>query len=148
MFKHLLVPLDIDSPRETILQQSCALALSTQGRITFYHAKPTYFPAIMAGDNLVMDNSVYTLYSELVNTQSENLLAEAARFAQAQGVAYSCLSDEWDAPYEGIIAAAQAQQCDLIIMSSHGRRGVSAVLMGSETQKVLTHCKIPVLVLR
>ena len=53
-----------------------------------------------------------------------------------------------NSPYEAIIAAAKKFKCDLIVMASHGRRGVSGVLLGSETQKVLTHSLIPVLVVR
>ena len=53
-----------------------------------------------------------------------------------------------NSPYEAIIEAAKKFECDLIVMASHGRRGVSGVLLGSETQKVLTHSKIPVLVVR
>jgi nucleotide-binding universal stress UspA family protein len=53
-----------------------------------------------------------------------------------------------DTPYKGIIDAAKKHKCDVIFMASHGRRGVSGLLMGSVTQKVLTHCKIPVLVFR
>jgi nucleotide-binding universal stress UspA family protein len=56
------------------------------------------------------------------------------------------LSD--DHPWEGIVQAAKDKRCDLIVMASHGRRGVSAVVLGSETQKVLTHSSIPVLVVR
>ena len=53
-----------------------------------------------------------------------------------------------DHPYEAIIGAAQDKGCDLILMASHGRRGIQGLLLGSETQKVLTHSKIPVLVYR
>jgi nucleotide-binding universal stress UspA family protein len=58
------------------------------------------------------------------------------------------VSSECASPYEGIIAAAEQAGCDLIFMASHGRRGAGAFLLGSETQKVLTHCKIPVLIYR
>ena len=51
-------------------------------------------------------------------------------------------------PYEGIVETANAKGCDLIVMASHGWRGISAVLLGSEAQKVLTHSKIPVLIHR
>jgi len=51
-------------------------------------------------------------------------------------------------PYEAIIEEARARHCELIVMASHGRRGLEALLLGSETQKVLTHCQIPVLVVR
>jgi nucleotide-binding universal stress UspA family protein len=75
-------------------------------------------------------------------------LRNAAQAAADAGVAAETLSSECASPYEGIIAAAENQACDLIFMASHGRRGASALLLGSETQKVLTHCRIPVLVYR
>ena len=59
-----------------------------------------------------------------------------------------CIQVEHEQPYQAIIDAATSKSCDLIVMASHGRHGVSAIILGSETLKVLTHCKIPVLVYR
>jgi nucleotide-binding universal stress UspA family protein len=68
--------------------------------------------------------------------------------AKAEGVECWTTSTVSDIPYEAIIAAAEVAGADLIFMASHGRRGISGLLLGSETQKVLTHSKIPVLVYR
>ena len=68
--------------------------------------------------------------------------------AQAEGVPCDTEVALSDHPYEAIIHAAASKGCDLIMMASHGRRGLQGLLIGSETQKVLTHCKIPVLVYR
>jgi nucleotide-binding universal stress UspA family protein len=68
--------------------------------------------------------------------------------AAGAGVTCACTSATSDVPYEAIIDAAAANGCDLIFMASHGRRGLSGLLLGSETQKVLTHSKVPVLVYR
>jgi nucleotide-binding universal stress UspA family protein len=68
--------------------------------------------------------------------------------AKKAGVACAIVCERSDYPYEVIIRVAEQKGCDLIMMASHGRRGVGAVLLGSETQKVLTHSKIPVLVYR
>ena len=68
--------------------------------------------------------------------------------AKAAGVACGTLALVSSEPYEAIIEAAGRQECDLIFMASHGHRGVGALLLGSETHKVLTHSKIPVLVYR
>jgi nucleotide-binding universal stress UspA family protein len=76
------------------------------------------------------------------------MLEETRGLAEAAGVPCATRATETDAPHAGIIAAAESRRCDLIFMASHGRRGASALLLGSETQKVLTHCKIPVLVYR
>jgi nucleotide-binding universal stress UspA family protein len=68
--------------------------------------------------------------------------------AAAAGVKYECVAIMGDVPYETIIETAKKRKCDLIMMASHGRRGLSGLLLGSETSKVLTHSKIPVLVVR
>ena len=68
--------------------------------------------------------------------------------ADASSVESSCDTVVNEVPYEAIIEAARRHGCDLIFMSSHGRRGLASLLLGSETQKVLTHCRIPVLVYR
>ena len=78
---------------------------------------------------------------------AKNLLA-VAKAAREAGVTCDTAHERSDQPYEAIIVAAQEKECDLIIMASHGRRGVQGLLLGSETQKVLTHSKIPVLVYR
>jgi nucleotide-binding universal stress UspA family protein len=68
--------------------------------------------------------------------------------AEDAGVACDVVFERNDSPYEAIIHVAEQKGCDLIMMASHGRKGVGALVLGSETQKVLTHSKIPVLVVR
>ena len=68
--------------------------------------------------------------------------------AEDAGVACDVVFERSDSPYEAIIRVAEQKGCDLIMMASHGRKGVGALVLGSETQKVLTHSKIPVLVVR
>jgi nucleotide-binding universal stress UspA family protein len=79
---------------------------------------------------------------------AENILGAVAQTAQAAGVACEMVQVEHEHPYQAIIDTAESKGCDLIVMASHGRRGISALVLGSETVKVLTHCKIPVLVHR
>jgi nucleotide-binding universal stress UspA family protein len=78
-------------------------------------------------------------------TKTLGAIASAAR---AAGVACETIQVENEHPYQAIIDTARSKGCDLIVMASHGRRGVSAIVLGSETVKVLTHSKIPVLVHR
>ena len=87
-------------------------------------------------------------YEERVHQEAEARLVPLAEAAKAAGIAVTTVVVSSNSPYEAIIQAAEAQGCDSIVMSSHGRRGISGLLLGSETQKVLTHSKIPVLVLR
>jgi nucleotide-binding universal stress UspA family protein len=76
------------------------------------------------------------------------ILAAVVAAAQAAGVVCATVQVEHEHPYQAIIDIATSKGCDLIVMASHGRRGISALVLGSETIKVLTHCKVPVLVHR
>ena len=148
MFKHILVPVDGGELSDKVVEQACAFAKETGAHLTFYHAKPGYYPSYMGGEVLMPDISIDQAFLSAMDKSAQNLLDEAARVAADTGVACKTLSNDCDSPYEGIVAAAESQGCDLIFMASHGRRGTSALLLGSETQKVLTHCKVPVLIYR
>lgn len=148
MYRNILVPVDGSELSEAAVRGACNFAKPLAARLTFYHAKPTYTPAAIAGEALFEDAAVLDAFRAGMDKRALTILEAARQVAQAWGVACTTLSDECDMPYRGIIAAAEAQGCDLIFMASHGRRGVSALLLGSETQKVLTHCRIPVLVFR
>jgi nucleotide-binding universal stress UspA family protein len=87
-------------------------------------------------------------FRELAIKDSKKALAAVEIEAEAAGVPCSTLSATNDHPWRGIVRAAQARKCDVIVMASHGRRGLAGLLLGSETNKVLTHSKIPVLVCR
>jgi len=87
-------------------------------------------------------------YKEEASKQAHRILAAARQEAEMLGVPCETLEVEHGHPHEAIIATAAEKGCDLIAMASHGRRGVSAIVLGSETLKVLTHSKIPVLVYR
>jgi nucleotide-binding universal stress UspA family protein len=79
---------------------------------------------------------------------AEKTLGAAAHLAQEAGLACEGVHVQHDFPFQAIIDTAASKSCDLIVMASHGRHGISAILLGSETMKVLTHSKIPVLVHR
>jgi nucleotide-binding universal stress UspA family protein len=85
-------------------------------------------------------------YKARMQRHAEKILG--GRAAQAAGVACETVQVEHEHPYQAIIDTAESKGCDLIVMASHGRHGASAIVLGSETVKVLTHCKIPVLVHR
>ena len=87
-------------------------------------------------------------YKQLVADHTAKYLDAVRNTAEASGVKCDVLCIEHDQPYEAIIDAAKKNGCDLIVMASHGLRGVSAIVLGSETLKVLTHTAIPVLVYR
>ena len=87
-------------------------------------------------------------YQAGMQQRAEKILGAVAHLAQAAGVACETVHVEHEHPYQAIIDTAGSRDCDLIVMASHGRRGISAIVLGSETVKVLTHSKIPILVHR
>jgi len=91
------------------------------------------------------------ILEKIVESRSEaveKILGSVEAIARASGVPCETVEIDDEHPYQGIISTAESKGCDLIVMASHGRRGISAVLIGSETQKVITHTTIPVLVCR
>ena len=87
-------------------------------------------------------------YEAMVTAAGTNILSHAAEVAKAQGVSCETVHVRDHHPAEGIIAAAKDKGCDLIVMASHGRRGVDRVLLGSQANAVLTHSKVPALIVR
>ena len=87
-------------------------------------------------------------YTRRAHAEAEPRLAAAEQQAKQVGVPCKVVKVEHGQPFEAIIEAAGTRGCDLIAMASHGRRGISALLLGSETTKVLMHSKVPVLVYR
>ena len=105
---------------------------------------------MMADESFVLPNTVElkARYEKESKARASRMLDKIADRARDAGVKYECVTVLGHAAYELIIDTAKKRKCDLIMMASHGRRGVSALLLGSETAKVLTHSKIPVLVVR
>jgi nucleotide-binding universal stress UspA family protein len=87
-------------------------------------------------------------YAATCKKLADRILSAVGAKAKAAGIRFTAVHAIAAAPWEAILAAARKEKCDAILMASHGRRGVSALLLGSETQKVLTHSKLPVIVVR
>ena len=147
MFKHILVPTDGSPLSSDTVKRAIAFARETGARVTFFFAKPDY-PVAFYGEGALIDPTTPDKFAEMADKQAQEILAAHEASPKAEGVASASLSSVSDIPYEAIIAAAETSGADLIFMASHGRRGISGLLLGSETQKVLTHSKIPVLVYR
>jgi nucleotide-binding universal stress UspA family protein len=144
MYKHILFPTDGSDITAKALQQALSLARLTGGQL---HTLA------------VMEPFPYSAISEMQPVPPQEFFDAQQRVAQARvkavqeaaaaaGVACKAHTVEALHPWEAILDHAKAEGCDLIVMASHGRRGVSALLLGSETQKVLTHSNLPVLVVR
>lgn len=145
MFKHLLVPTDGSSLSEDAVVKAVSFAKDANAKITFVHAEQPVPTAIYAEGTPA---NAPEAFASATDSEAMTILGRCEALARQAGVDFATRTAVTRAPYEAIIAAAEACACDLIFMASHGRRGLSALLLGSETQKVLTHTKIPVLVYR
>lgn len=147
MFKHILVPTDGSELSQETVRCAVSFAKDAGARITAFFAKPEY-PVTYYGEGALIDPTTPEKFAELAEQQAQQTLEFVEKLCQDAGVPCTKLALTSDIPYEAIINAATQSGCDLIFMASHGRRGISSLLLGSETNKVLTHSKIPVLVYR
>jgi nucleotide-binding universal stress UspA family protein len=147
MFKHIFVPTDGSDLSRATVRRAVTFAKEAGARITAFFAKPEY-PIAYFGEGALIDPTTPEKFAELADQQAAEYLGEVEKLCAEAGVACATTSATSDVPYEAIIEAAEKAGCDLIFMASHGRRGISGFLLGSETNKVLTHSRIPVLVYR
>lgn len=145
MYNHVLIPTD-GSPLSTVaVEHSMDFARDADAKVTVLTVMSP-FHVFSADASRLADTRAD--YEQRARMHAAEILTDAQRKAQARGVRCDVLQLESDSPYDAIIKTANRSGCDLIAMASHGRRGVAAVVLGSETLKVLTHSKIPVLVYR
>lgn len=150
MFRHLLVPTDGSLLAKDAVARAVQLAQAAGARITFFHVQdsPAIHPEVsLFGEGMVLDPLINDHFAQAHAAHAEQLLNQARLQAEAAGVPCDTLTTINPTIYEAILAAASDRGCDLIVMASHGRRGLAALLLGSETQRVLTHAAIPVLVI-
>jgi len=145
MFKHLLLPTDGSPLSEAAIQAGVQLAKSLNAKVTGLYAMPNFH---MLTYQTEMLTDTRQQFAKDCKAHADRFLAVVVLAAKAADVPCEIVLQTTDHPYEAIIATAKEKGCDLIMMASHGRSGVQAFLLGSETQKVLTHSKIPVLVFR
>ena len=147
MFKHLLVPTDGSTMSSTTADRAISFARETGAKVSFFHVKPE-FPIALYGEGALIDPTTPQQFEELADQQANSILAACLDKAKVAGVVGDSLSRTSDSVHGAIVAVANEIGADLIFMASHGRRGLSSMLLGSETNKVLTHSTIPVLVFR
>ncbi len=145
MFKHILIPVDGTELSVAALDKSLTLARETGAKVTVLM---TIEPAPIVMMAMVQLTEQQNRYHQHAKEQAARHLGEAAAKAKAAGVPCDTVQVDHDHPYQAIIETAAGKGCDLIAMASHGRRGISALVLGSETTKVLTHSTMPVLVYR
>jgi nucleotide-binding universal stress UspA family protein len=147
MFKHILIPTDGSMLSEEAVTRGLEFAKSLDARVTGFFAIPEY-PRAAYTDWESPDTMPEERYKLHWQDAAKHVLGRVRERASSFGVPCNTVYESDYEPYQGIIRTAEAHGCDLIFMASHGRHGLEALLLGSETQKVLTHTKIPVLVYR
>jgi nucleotide-binding universal stress UspA family protein len=140
MYQHILLPTDGSELSRRAILSGVQLAKALGAKVT--------------GLSVIVDSPVAAGLGKSLAKEGEAVraaeawLAVVADEARRAGVPHECFHVKDPSPYEAIVRTAATRGCDLICMASHGRRGISGLLLGSETMHVLTHCKIPVLVCR
>ena len=145
MFKHLLVPTDGSALSEAAIQMAVTLASENGAKLTGVHVLPQ-FHVFAYGPEMVADTE--ERFVRITRQRGDDYLAVVTKAATQAGVECDTVATSRAHPYEAIVSIAAQENCDLIVMASHGRGGMRALLIGSETQKVLTHSHIPVMVVR
>jgi nucleotide-binding universal stress UspA family protein len=145
MFKSILIATDRCPLSEKAIETGFGLAKALGARATVVTVITS---SIGAEFPLVASNPDTADYARVVEANADKLLA--ATVARAKDLGIDCTSEKrhHEQPWQAILDAAAQRGCDLIVMASHGWRGMTALLLGSETTKVLTHAKVPVLVCR
>jgi nucleotide-binding universal stress UspA family protein len=145
MFKHILIPTDASSLSRIAVERGLDMAKAMDARVTVLHVQ-TPFHVFAADTAAVTDTRPE--YERHAKAKAKEITGAVEAVAAKKGVKCGVTIVTAEHTYEEIISTAGKQGCDLIVMASHGRKGVKGLLLGSETQKVLTHSSVPVLVYR
>ncbi len=145
MYKRILLPTDGSDASQRAILAGVDFARSVKAELVAMTAVPEFHTLTADAQMLEQTRDEYLASSR---AQGQRLLDAVTAVAREAGVPCGAVLAVSDEPYEAIIAAARDQGCDLIVMASHGRHGLKGLLLGSETQKVLVHSAIPVLVHR
>jgi nucleotide-binding universal stress UspA family protein len=148
MYKHILVSTDGSKLSGKAIRTAVKLADATGAKVTgVYVIAPFVAPAYGEGV-MYMPGVSPVRYKQITEREARKALAMVEIEARTGRVQYATAMPTADNPWKGIIRTARSKRADLIVMASHGRRGLAGLILGSETTKVLTHSKIPVLVCR
>jgi nucleotide-binding universal stress UspA family protein len=147
-FRHLLACADGSARARKAVAAAAKLARLGGAKLTVVYVLPPYVLPAYGEAAMYVPGVTRKLYQQHADALAKQVLAPAARIAHNAGAACETLAVNADEPWSGVLHAAHRRKCDLIVMASHSRRGLARALLGSETQKVLTHSRIPVLVVR
>ena len=147
MYRNILVPTDGSRLSDKAIREAVMLAKAGGAKLVLFHAVPPYqMPVYVEG--MALPNLPRQKAARASANKARRVLAAAGKKVQAVGVSVSKAWAISVSPHEAIVAVARKRRCDLIVMASHGRRGLSRLLLGSETQAVLSRVNVPVLVVR
>ena len=146
MFKHILIPIDGSEFSDRAIDTGLRFAKSIGARVTGFIAEPDYtLPTY--GDMISRRGESMDVYSTRSRSHAQGVLRRIEKRALDEGVQFDSSFVQNDDPVAAIVGAAEENHCDLIVMASHGRRGLDKLIHGSATEGVMTHTQIPVLVL-
>jgi nucleotide-binding universal stress UspA family protein len=145
MYKHILIPTDGSELAKKAISRGVALAKAVGAKVTGITVTVPFHVFAVDPDTLT---DTFDSYNKRMTALAAKYLERVKDAGVAAGVDCNVVRAEHEHPYQAIIEAASKNGCDLIVMASHGRRGASALVLGSETVKVLTHGSVPVLVYR
>jgi nucleotide-binding universal stress UspA family protein len=148
MYRHILIATDGSTLAEKAVKHGLSLAKSTGGKVTALIVEAPFSVYNVPESRLRQMPEAFAQHAEEIRKHATRVLDHVADAAKAAGVACETTQLESDQPYRAIIATAKEKGCDLIVMASHGRKGLSRLLLGSETQAVLSRVNVPVLVVR
>jgi nucleotide-binding universal stress UspA family protein len=147
MYKRILVPTDGSKLSDKAIKEAAKLANLSGADLLLLHVRPPYDrPLYTEGSSLAFPSR--SKQKAKAEKEEHDILHAAAKISDAIGATTETTYVTSTSPFEAIVKTAKKEKCDLIVMSSHGRRGLAGLLIGSETQKVLTHTTVPVLVVR
>lgn len=149
MFRHILVPTDGSALSLKAAKAGVDLAKAHKAKVTAIHVIAPWVPPT-SGDGIMYYPESFSPqeYKKAVEKEAQKALAKVQAVAVRAKVPFAAVTVTHDQPWEAIVNAAKKRKCDLVVMASHGRRGIAGLLIGSETTKVLTHSRTPVLVYR
>jgi nucleotide-binding universal stress UspA family protein len=148
MYQHIMLPFDGSELSLKAVNESIALAKVLGSRLTLMTVIKPYHMVVSLPAASHTNQVIVQRHDEESREAAQKMQADVVAQAKSSGIQCESVVVLGESPYREIIERAAARKCDLIVMASHGRRGLDAVLLGSETVKVLTHSKVPVLVVR
>jgi nucleotide-binding universal stress UspA family protein len=148
MYRRILIATDGSPLSRKAIEEGVALARSIGASVVGFHARPPVILPYYAEPAIVLPQKTEEMIEKQAIAAAKKYLARMETVAKKAGVAFKGIDIVDSSPADAIIRIAKKEKCELIVMASHGRRGISRLLLGSETNHVLTQVRMPVLVVR